>query len=167
MSLIDTREAVFSPSYKIIRIHDYTLPDQPGHPEALDAAYQDQVAASDFAVMVVCAQDLLKVRLTVALHDAPTEVDTTSWDSTRRFALPFPSARLHAGDGFGEGIVMDLLDEGDYAVIVQYRGRDTAKETLAREWPQASELAGDDLSDYLNQWAGLEEYFLTLYPAER
>jgi hypothetical protein len=165
MSLVDTDEAVFSASYKVIRIHDYALPDQPGTAEALAAASRDHVASSDLAIIVVCAEDLLKVRLTVALHDEPVDVDHTPWEATHVFHLPFPSARLHAGDGFGAGVVMDMINEGDYAVIVQYRGREAATRTLERVWHQATMLPSIQAVEHLDRWAGTEEYRLTLYPS--
>jgi len=165
MSCLDTASLVFIPNYQFFSVRDYDMYERPGATEALIAAHKTIVAAGDCEVFVVCAQDLLKVGLTVSLYDAPVGVDPTGWDSTRRFTLPFPTGVLHAGDGFGNVINLELPHTGSYAVILQYSGRDEAAATLLREWPVAAALPLDQTREVLDRWAGLERYQITVFPA--
>jgi hypothetical protein len=165
MTLVATRELIFTPSYKLFSIRDYGMVDQPGAGDARTTAYRDVVGSSECEIFIVCAQDQLKVRLTVAIHDEPSTVQREPWQDTRRFILPFPTAHLHAGDEFGNVINLNLPVTGPWAVTVQYRGRSEAVETLKRIWPQAAALPLPQTMEELEKYAAIEEYAITLFPS--
>lgn len=165
MTLTTTESLVFIPDYRFFSVRDYNMYEQPGAADALTAAYQQIMASNGYESFVVCAQDQVKIRLTVDLHDQPTPPDTVQWDGEpAQFSLPFPSATLHAGDAFGNAITMPLPAEGRYTVIIQHAGRDEATRALAQVWPDAAQLPLDDARDLLDRWAGVERYRVTVFP---
>ena len=164
MPLIDSASLVFIPEYRFFSVRDYDMYEKSGAREALEAAHTTAVAAGDGEIFVVCAQDELKICLTVSLYDEPVRADRAGWDDTLRFSLPFPTGVLHAGDAFGNVVNMNMPDTGRYVVVLQHAGREEAAETSRREWPAASELGYEQMRDVLDQWAGLERYQVTIYP---
>ena len=162
--LLANDHLVFIPDYRFFSVRDYDMFEKPGAPQALAAAHSDIVAANEYEIFVVCAQDQLKIELTVELHDRPVTSDMEAWDGSARFTIPFPTANLHAGDAFGNVINIALPSDGTYTVQVQYAGRDDAMRALQQVQPQATELQGDEARDVFDQWAGVEKYRVTLFP---
>ncbi|MEU8238921.1 hypothetical protein AB0C07_11795 [Actinoplanes missouriensis] len=160
-----TQSLMFIPDYRFFSVRDYSAVDQPGASEALSAAHRDIIAASDYEIFVVCAQDQLKIDVSVTVDDDLTSLDRHG-DGTVRFTIPFPTAQLHAGDAFGNAITMDLPRAGAYSVTIEHTGRERAREILSELLPHTADLHGDELRDVLNQWAGTERYQVTLFSLE-
>lgn len=88
MALVETANLVFGPDYQFFSIRDYDMYDKPGAPEALKTANTNAVAGSKHEVFVVCAQDVLKISITVLLYDDRLEVDTAGRCRTRPVGRP-------------------------------------------------------------------------------
>ena len=159
--LLATESLKFIPDYRFFSVRDYSTVDQSGAAEALAAAHQQIIAASEYEIFVICAQDQLKIDLTVLVHDAPVP----NADTAGPYTIPFPTATLHAGDAFGNALTMDLPDDGIYTVMIEHAGREEAARILREAWPQTVDLHGDDLRAVFDQWAGTERYRVTLFPS--
>lgn len=165
MSIVETREIVFAPSYRLISVRDYHLAGRPGGNAARAAAYRDIVGASEYEVFVVCAQDQLKVRLAVTVHDEPVAADRGPGADSWRFVLPFPNGYLHAGDEFGTVVNLNLPVGGPWTVIVRHRGRAEAVDALDRVWPHVAALPLPETMKVLDVYSAIEEYQIALFPS--
>lgn len=148
--------------YRFFSVRDYGAVELPGASEALSAAHRSVTAASEHEIFVVCAQDQLKIDLSVTVHDGPATYDGRG-AGMARYTLPFPTARLHAGDAFGNAITMDLPEDGTYTVIIEHTGRERAQQILSEVLPQTTDLHGEEMRQFLDQWDGIERYRINLY----
>jgi hypothetical protein len=163
MALIDSKTLVFLPDHQSFAIRDYEMYDQPGQPEAIAEAAKHAVSASAYGIFVSCAQDSLKINLTVSVYDEPVRADGT-WERQDTFTVPFPTARLYAGDGFGHAIEVTLPHNGVYTVTLRCSGRDQATIRLRDVLPLAVQMPAEPMRQYLDQWAGLENYDVIVFP---
>ncbi|OZV76740.1 hypothetical protein CA850_26350 [Micromonospora echinospora] len=166
MAALSRKELLFAPLYRTLTVRDYTLPDQAGTSEAIAAA-QHHVAASNGAeIFIICAQDMLKIRTVIELHNTERpEANPGDWTERLLFELPFPSAEAHMGDGFGNAVVMELPHPGIYKVDVLYRGRNEAISQTLSIAEEFATMPTPQSIEWREQWAGIEEYRILLRPA--
>ncbi|MFE9207591.1 hypothetical protein [Micromonospora sp. NPDC007230] len=157
---IQQEELLFRPQYSYLTVRDYTLVDQPGFNQALTVA-QTQVAASNGSeIVIVCAQDTLRIRTVVYVHeDQPACSESDEWPGRISFTLPVPTSQLHVGDAFGNAVIIDLPGPpGDFAVDISYRGREQARAKVAETIEQFAAMPLRQGMEWLEQWSGIEEY---------
>jgi hypothetical protein len=158
MKLIE-QQMIFCPDYKFFVLRDASSYNAPGSDEALAAARQEVVAATEWCLFVVCAQDLLRVRVHLEVHDEfPNRPDEDGWSEAYLTILSFPSAYLQLGDVTGQAIGIELPGgPGAYQVSVRHRGRAIAA-AQTQLLLNTSALTAPELKRH----AGIEEYQISL-----
>ncbi|MFV2021692.1 hypothetical protein [Micromonospora sp. LOL_023] len=138
--------------------------DRPGFENALRIANSQVAATNGEEVMVSCAQDILKVRVlvTVTSHVSGHPRSSNISSVGLRFVLPFPSARLHVGDAFGNALLIDLPAVGSYSVDIHHRGREEAELKLRELNERLVAMSAVDDMAHLEQLAGIEQYEIRL-----
>ncbi|MEU8311317.1 MULTISPECIES: hypothetical protein [Micromonospora] len=161
-------ELSIRPQYGYLTIHDCRLVDQPGFNDALTAARTEVAASNGSEVVIVCAQDLLKVRVLVVVHSnqqsrVPNDKD---WVDCLLFTLPSPEGRFNVGDAFGNAISVELPRPGLYSMQVSYRGRDEAQIKAMSLSERFAAMPLHEGMQWLEQWTGIEEYRLDICPVD-
>ncbi|MEV6525793.1 hypothetical protein AB0M43_27980 [Longispora sp. NPDC051575] len=158
--------ALLAPTYQVFTIRDPEYDDDTDPAAASTAALTTMIGSSGEEVIIRCAQDTARIRVTAEVHTTQPAAPTGPWTGLPHQELRFASGLLVAVETTGPAYLeLELpAGPGHYTLAAHHRGRPEAVEAVAEYFRQFLDHDPDRQVTDIATLAGIEQYLIQIWP---